>query len=407
MMLLKIWQFCDKYKKSSALIIRREFSDLEASTIKDFEKYFDCRVGSNKEFRMPNGSVIMFKHGREVTPNVLKNFTLDICGIEQAEEFETNAEFTFLRDRMRGKAGPYQQLMLIANACGHNWIWKDWINNPPNKEYDVTTANTFDNEINLPPDFIADLRRMEKESPNHYSQFVLNSFEELGAADRLLNSRQVYMASKLTFDHFGSYGRILAVDVARYGEDETVFCILEKVSDSHLIQVHQETWKDKSLMEVCGKILDLNRSFRLDLIVIDDTGMGGGVTDRLREQKMKVQPFIGAGSPSNPLYNNRRSEGFFLMKELFDRSFLKICNDPELAEQLIGVKFKFGSNGKKQIIGKEEMRKEGLKSPDRADALMMACAYEGFITRRDGLPTELRSQGSLEFARSDYDVLKV
>lgn len=408
MMLLKIWHFCQEYPKTLAMIIRREFTDLESSTIKDFERYFDCRVGSNKEYRFDNGSVIMFKHGKEVTPNVLKNYTLDICGIEQSEEFETDQEFTFLRDRMRGTAGPFQQLMLVANACGHNWMWKHWVNNPPSDEYDCTLAQTFDNEDNLPPKFIEDLKHMETEAPNHYNQFVLNSFEELGDSDRLLNTKQVYQSSKLTFNYFGSYGRILSVDVARYGEDETVFCVLEKVSDSHIVQIHQETWRNRSLMETCGKILDMHRSMRFTVIVIDDTGMGGGVTDRLRELKLRIQPFIGSSTPSNPLYYNKRSEGFFLMKELFDRSFLKIIDDPELSEQLLGIKYKYRSTGRgqKAIIGKEELRKEGLKSPDRADALMMGCCYESFLTRKSDMPLEMQAQGNLEFAKAEYDVLK-
>jgi len=138
--------------------------------------------------------------------------------------------------------------------------------------------------------------------------------------------------------------------------------------------------------------------------------MGGGVTDRLRELKLRIQAFVGASTPSNPLYYNKRSEGFFLMKELFDRSFLKIIDDPELSEQLLGIKYKYRSTGKgqKAIIGKEELRKEGLKSPDRADALMMACCYEAFLTRKSDMPLEMQGQvhANLEFAKHEYDVLK-
>jgi hypothetical protein len=144
--------------------------------------------------------------------------------------------------------------------------------------------------------------------------------------------------------------------------------------------------------------------------VVDDIGLGGGVTDRLRELRLRIQPFIGSAIASNPLYHNRRSEGFFLMKELFDRSFLKIIDDPELAEQLLGIRYKFRSTGKgqKAIIGKEELRKEGLKSPDRADALMMACCYEALLTRKSDMPLEMQGQiqSNLEFAKAEYDVLK-
>jgi hypothetical protein len=273
----------------------------------------------------------MFRHAAEL--NVLKNINLSICGLEQAEEFENEEQFTFIRDRLRRDNAPYQQLCVIANANGHNWIWRKWVNNPQ-LGYEVITATTWDNEENLPKAFLEDLKVMEKDAPHHYKQFVLNDFQETDSDDALFTASKVYEAAKLEFPHFGSYGRIMAIDVARYGDDETVFSVIEKVSPLNFIQIHQETWRNHSLMETVGKTLDLKRQLNVDLLVVDDCGLGGGVTDRLRELKYKIMAFNGANASSNPAYANARADAFFNLKDMVDRQQIKIMPDFELQEQL-------------------------------------------------------------------------
>jgi phage terminase large subunit len=389
MLLLKIWKFCQDYPNSLALIVRKEFTDLRDSTMKDCERYFGITISSEKDYKFANGSVVMFRHASEIA--VLKNINLSIFGIEQAEEFEDESTFTFLRDRLRRDNSPYRQGCLIANACGHNWMYRMWINNPASDDFDISTACTFDNEDNLPADFIADLRRMEIESPNHYKQYVLNSFEELGQDDLLLTGSTVYASPKLSFYDEGTVRRILAVDVARFGEDETVFTIIQSNNIRQWTQIYQHTWREKPLTEVVGKTLDLCREFTPDIVAIDDCGMGGGVTDRLSEQRNAPEAFIGNAKPSNAQYLNMRSEGFFRMKDFFDKGDIKLMNDPVLIDQLLSIRYKYNSNNIKSIVTKDEMRKDGLKSPDRADCLMMALYYTDrvFSNRiRQNLPRE-------------------
>lgn len=390
MLLLKVRKFCLDYPNSLALIVRKEFTDLRDSTMKDFERYFNEKPSSEKDFNYPNGSSIMFRHASELA--VLKNINLSLFAIEQAEEFETEEAFTFLRDRLRRDNAPLRQGCLIANANGHNWIYRMWVNNPASDDFDVSLASTFDNADNLPPDFIEDLKRMEIEAPNHYKQYVLNSFEELGKDDLLLSGSVVYNSPKVQFFEEGTVRRILAVDVARFGEDETVFTIIQSQNIRQWSQIYQHTWRDKPLTEVVGKVLDLAREWKPDIIAIDDCGMGGGVTDRLSEQRSSPEAFIGNEKAVNDQYENKRSEGFFRMKEFFDKGDIKIMNDPMLHEQLLSIRYKFKSNGKKAIVTKDEMRKDNLKSPDRADALMMALYYTDRIfnerVSRNNLPRE-------------------
>jgi hypothetical protein len=373
MLLLKIWMYCEQYENSLALIVRKEFSDLRDSTLKDFTRYFGVVADSNKEYHFPNGSVIMFRHGSEI--NVLKNINLSIAGIEQAEEFETEEVFNFIRDRLRRENAPYRQLCIISNANGHNWIWRLWVNNPGSKEYEHGTAQTFDNEDNLPKDFIADVRQMEKDAPNHYKQYVLNSFEEVDADDMLFDYQSLLDSTQLDFGYTGQLKRILSVDVARYGEDETVFNILESQGVVNWQQLHLETWKNKSLMETTGKTIDLIQTFKVDTTIIDDDGLGGGVTDRLKELRKSIVPYHGGAKSIKDIYANKRTEDYFKTSEMISKGYLKIKDDNVLMDQLLTIKYRYKSNNQKMLIPKEEMRKDGIKSPDRADALIMGVSH--------------------------------
>jgi hypothetical protein len=371
MLLLKIWAFCETYPNSLALIVRKEFTDLKDSTMKDFARYFNATIGSDKEYKFNNGSIIMFRHAAEIA--VLKNINLSIFGIEQAEEFANEETFTFLRDRLRREGSAYRQGCLIANANGHNWIWRMWLNNPASEDFKIWTASTFDNAENLPQDFIQDLKHMEKESPNHYKQYVLNSFEEVGADDLLLDSQTVYNAPNIILEPGMSRTKILGIDVARFGDDETVFTCIEQKNLFQWEQIFQEAHKGKDTSWTTGYAIDISKRLGVNSIIVDDIGIGGAVTDGLRNNNRPVIPFLGNEVSRRPdLYENRKAEAFFVLKDLLDRGWLKLNTDIMLAEQLLSIRYKFKANGKKAIIGKDEMRKEGLKSPDRAEAICMA-----------------------------------
>lgn len=190
------------YKNNLGLIVRKKFTDLRDSTMKDFTKWTGKHIPQGtKEAKYANGSVVLFRHAKELSG--LQNVNLGWVYIEQAEEFPTDTQFQLLRGRMRrdieidedywaaiNKDGPVypflqemhdhplRQMMPIANAQGHNWMWKMFIKSPQ-EGYTCLQANSFDNIKNLPEDFIADLRRMEFDSPAKYKQYVMNCHDEV------------------------------------------------------------------------------------------------------------------------------------------------------------------------------------------------------------------------------------
>ena len=198
--------------------------------------------------------------------------------------------------------------------------------------------------------------------------------------DFLFVAKDIYHSAESKFDVVGTQKRILAVDVARFGDDETVFTIVESADIIRWNQLYMYSWRGKPTTETAGKSLAIAREFNVDMIVIDDTGVGGGVTDMIGETKRyTVSAFNGGNKARNPKYVNARSEGFFDLKEMFDKDNLRILPDSLLAEQLMSIRYKFMRNEQKMIVSKDDMRKEGLKSPDRCDALMMALYYKDVV----------------------------
>ncbi len=52
-----------------------------------------------------------------------------------------------------------------------------------------------------------------------------------------------------------------------------------------------------------------------------------------------------------------------------------LANDNELVGQLSSRKYTITSSGKLAVEPKKEMKKRGLSSPDRADAVALSCHY--------------------------------
>jgi len=383
MMLSKLWRLCEKYPDSLVLIVRKEFTDLRDSTIKDFTRYFGVTINAEKDYNFPNGSSIMFRHGSELA--VLKNVNLTAFGIEQAEEFETEEEFVFLRDRLRRKNSPIRQGVVIANAHGHNWIWNLWLNNP-RKNYDAVQATTFDNEHNLPADFIEDLREMEYDAPNHYKQYVLNNHEVTEDADLILSSEDIDFALSIPAGALGSPGSaILSLDVARFGDDVNVATLLESRGSHKFEQMLAEDWGGLDLMATTGRMVDLIHRTKPEAVVVDGDGLGAGIVDRLRELKYTVIEFRGGHeAKKKDEFFNLRSEGFIETAGLIKQGWLRPLDTEKVKNQLLSIRFTFDSKGRRKIESKDDMRKRKLKSPNFADSLMMAVAYRRRIS--SGLP---------------------
>lgn len=165
---------------------------------------------------------------------------------------------------------------------------------------------------------------------------------------------------------------VVAVDVARFGSDSTVISTLE----GREVKI-AEVYHGRDTMETAGRVkthVDRLRAGRGSArAVVDDTGVGGGVTDRLRELEVPTTAFNGAEAAIDPDgYPNARSEAWFRGAEVLER--VCIPEDEELAADLLAPKYKMDSQGRRVVEPKEETKKRLGHSPDHADSVLLLFA---------------------------------
>lgn len=163
---------------------------------------------------------------------------------------------------------------------------------------------------------------------------------------------------------------VLAVDVARYGSDRSV--ILRRRG----LRVEEiRTFSGMNTMELAGWVAAAIREFQPLQTCIDEIGVGAGVVDRLRELGFGVRG-VNVAQPARQkdVFANLRAEGYWRLRELFASGEITIPPDQQLMGELAALRYVFDSKGRIIMEAKEDLRKKGLPSPDKADALMLAFA---------------------------------
>lgn len=160
----------------------------------------------------------------------------------------------------------------------------------------------------------------------------------------------------------------LGADIARFGSDMTV---LARFWGPTLQPLEAVNKKDTNW--TIGRIKVLHNSEEYDAIGIDDTGVGGGVTDGLQDQNIDVEPFnFGSVAIEDDKFENQKAEIYWNLREAIRDKKLSLPDDKELINQLSSIKYGYSRKGKIKIESKDDMKKRGLKSPDKADAVAIA-----------------------------------
>ena len=167
---------------------------------------------------------------------------------------------------------------------------------------------------------------------------------------------------------------VWGLDIARFGPDQSALCIRQ---GNTVFEI--KTFKSMDLMQLCGAIKNIYDSAteinKPSEILVDVIGLGSGVVDRLAEQGLPVRGINVAESPaSKKNYLNLRAELWFSIKDWLTRRDCRLPNDDELIAELVSPMYSYTSSGKIKIEAKEAMKKRGIKSPDKADALALTMA---------------------------------
>jgi hypothetical protein len=121
-------------------------------------------------------------------------------------------------------------------------------------------------------------------------------------------------------------------------------------------------------------------------IKVDDTGVGGGVTDRLKRLGANVIPVNFGGSPKDKdKYDTVADEMWFE----FPIDEASIPDDPDLMTELSGRLYDYDKRGRRKVEPKKLFKERFGKSPDKADALLLTY-YTGY--NHTAIPKEYQDQ---------------
>ena len=216
--------------------------------------------------------------------------------------------------------------------------------------------------------WVEERRKVWGEENPIYQARVLGEFPDQGEDTLIALS---YIEAAVNAEHndpLTTEPVIMAVDVARFGSDKSV--ILRRRG---MVVEEIQSYRGLDTMELAGVVSKAVDAYQPEEIVIDEVGIGAGVVDWLRERGYRVKG-INVGRPAweSEHYANLRAEGCWNLRQLFLEGRVKIPSDNDLMGQLAALRYSFNSLGQVVIESKEEMRRRGVPSPDKADAMMLA-----------------------------------
>lgn len=191
--------------------------------------------------------------------------------------------------------------------------------------------------------------------------------------NQVVPSFLVEQARKRTFQPNPLASKVLGVDVARFGDDNSVL-YLRQGRDARSIP--PKKFEKLSTTEFSIEVLKFCAMHAPEHIFVDGGGVGGAVVDNLRDLGLANVYEIDFGSKSMKPdeFRNMGTECWLTMAEWFQGD-VAIWDNDDFEEELTAREYGFIGETKKFIEPKQEMKKRGMKSPDTADALALTFAY--------------------------------
>lgn len=179
-------------------------------------------------------------------------------------------------------------------------------------------------------------------------------------------------------DSYINAPKIIGVDIARYGTDNTVIALRQGLKLHKIIKYHGLNTKG-----IVTAIINNINEFSPDAVFLDMGYIGSAVYDLLSDYGYSVTGVdFGSKSSEPDKYYNKRAEMWCNMSEWLTHADL--IDDIDLKTDLISPKFYYkGDNGQIILEKKEEMRSRGLSSPDCADALALTFAEKININKNN------------------------
>jgi hypothetical protein len=224
---------------------------------------------------------------------------------------------------------------------------------------------------------------------------VRGLFPRLGNM-QLLSVEDVARACKVEPKGYERFGRVMGVDIARHGDDQSVIAMRQHRKMEPLIRL-----RIPDLMQLASRIAEAIDEYSPDTVFIDATGMGWGVVDRLHQMGYHhvIGVQTGEASSQPDRFKNLRAELWIALQTYVrNGGQLPLLSngriDPELESELTEPEYGFDDQQRYVIESKKDMKKRDLASPDGADAIALTFMAPVAPTRKkkDTWRNRLRSK---------------
>jgi phage terminase large subunit len=240
----------------------------------------------------------------------------------------------------------------------------------------------------------------------HISKERIDDVIETYGADKPFTRSTLYgefmdqdEAELMCFDFAAVMAAIMSPPHARISRHEySAFCDFAAGRDENVLAIRSGNkllelvaWRDRDTNAAVGRfIIEFRRyNLRAQQIWGDNGGVGHAMCDTLDAAGWPINRFDFGAAPGNAqVYVSRGAEIWDSLSTRIKRAEIVLINDPTLISQLTTRKYAYDNRGRLKLESKEEMSARGLKSPDRADAVIGAFAhgqqsFATFAKRRD------------------------
>ena len=264
---------------------------------------------------------------------------------------------------------------VLKNLIGYTWVEEKRQEWAPTWQWDA------DNRKCVPPAGF----KLEDSHPLWLSK-VLGMFPSSSNAQGLIPWHWIEQAQERTLEP--GEPNELGVDVGA-GGDASVTAhrrggVVRILSEDH----------NPDTMQTCGKVVAERNGTEAKRVKVDMIGIGRGIVDRSRETGDNFQGVNVGDAPicsdledclprkgvhdkrcNKNRFVNLRAQLYWELREKFERGEIDLDkNDRGTAAELVSLRYKRVSSGKIQIESKDDAKRRGIASPNRAEAVMLALA---------------------------------
>lgn len=319
------------------------------------------------------GSNFIFKGlDRNVETTIKSLEGIDLVWVDEAQTITRNS----IRILVPTVRKPGSQIIWTMNRLTDlDPVLDYFITDPPRRDvwhlevdYTVAQKNGW-----LSEEILYEIEQSRQNHPEEYAHDYLG--KAMNMSDK--NIIPVAFVLKAMNQEVSDDGAIeIGVDVARMGGDRTVF-----VMRKGLREIKRVSYTKKRTTEVCDLLENFADMNKECLIKIDDTGVGGGVTDEMTKRGYNVMAInFGARAVDSDKYPNLISEAWFYMQSVMES--ISVDNSKELLTELSSRQWKMDKQGRRAVESKDDYKKRGYRSPDEADATIL-CFYTPEIKKVD------------------------